>query len=56
MTATFLVYQSGTVRLAFVGPDFTRCLDSSVVIARLKEPMSSHGASDNSTWGNGHAL
>jgi len=37
MAGTFLVDQSGTVRLAFVYPDFSRRLDPSVVIARLKE-------------------
>jgi peroxiredoxin len=37
MTGTFLVDQSGTVRLAFVHADFTRRLDPSVVIARLNE-------------------
>ena len=37
MAGTFLVDQSGTVRLAFVHPDFTRRLDPLVVIARLKE-------------------
>jgi len=38
MAGTFLIDQSGTVRLAFVHPDFTRRLDPSVVIARLNEP------------------
>jgi len=37
MAGTFLVDQSGIVRLAFVDPDFTRRLDLSVAIARLKE-------------------
>ena len=37
MAGTFLVDQSRTVRLAFVNPDFTRRLDPSVIIARLKE-------------------
>jgi peroxiredoxin len=37
MAGTFLVDQSGMVRLAFVDPDFTRRLDPSVIIARLKE-------------------
>jgi peroxiredoxin len=37
MAGTFLVDPSGTARLAFVHPDFTRRLDPSVVIARLKE-------------------
>jgi peroxiredoxin len=37
MAGTFLVDPSGTVRLAFVDPDFTRRLDPSVMIARLKE-------------------
>ncbi len=37
MAGTFLVDQSGTVRLAFVHADFTRRLDPSVVIARLDE-------------------
>jgi peroxiredoxin len=37
MAGTFLIDQSGTVRLVFVHPDFTRRLDPSVVIARLNE-------------------
>jgi peroxiredoxin len=37
MAGTFLVDRSGTVRLAFVDPDFTRRLDPSVILARLKE-------------------
>ncbi len=37
MAGTFLVDQLGTVRLAFVDPDFTRRLDPSVIIARLNE-------------------
>ena len=37
MAGTFLVDQSGTVRLAFVDPDFTRRLDPSIILARLKE-------------------
>ena len=37
MTGTFLIDQSGIVRLAFVNPDFTRGLDPSVIVARLKE-------------------
>jgi peroxiredoxin len=37
MAGTFLVDQSGIVRLAFVDPDFTRRLDPSVIIARLEE-------------------
>jgi peroxiredoxin len=37
MAGTFLVDQSGIVRLAFVHPDFTRRLDPSVIIARLEE-------------------
>jgi peroxiredoxin len=37
MAGTFLVDQSGTVCLAFVEPDFTRRLDPSVIVARLKE-------------------
>jgi peroxiredoxin len=37
MAATYLVDQAGTVRLAFVDPDFMHRLDPSVVIARLKE-------------------
>ena len=37
MAGTFLIDQSGTVRLAFVDPDFTRRLDPSVIIARLNE-------------------
>src|SRR5438105_3908138 len=37
MAGIFLVDQSGTVRLDFVHPDFTRRLDPSVIIARLEE-------------------
>ena len=37
MAGTFLIDQRGTVRLAFVHPDFTRRLDPSVIIARLNE-------------------
>src|SRR6266849_5086194 len=37
MAGTFLIDQSGTVRMAFVDPDFTRRLDPSVIIARLNE-------------------
>jgi peroxiredoxin len=37
MAGAFLVDQSGTLRLAFVDPDFTRRLDPSVAIARIKE-------------------
>ena len=37
MAGTFLVDQTGTVRLAFVDPDFTHRLDPSVIVARLKE-------------------
>ncbi len=37
MAGTFLVDQSGTLHLAFVDPDFTRRLDPSVAIARIKE-------------------
>jgi peroxiredoxin len=37
MAGTFLLDRSGTVRLAFVDPDFTRRLDPSVIIARLNE-------------------
>lgn len=36
MAGTFLVDQTGTIRLAFVDPDFTRRLDPSIIIARLK--------------------
>src|SRR6266550_5712384 len=45
MAGTFLVDQSGTVRLAFVHPDFTRRLDPSVVIARLNELQGEKGGS-----------
>jgi peroxiredoxin len=38
MAGTFLVERSGTVRLAFVDPDFTQRLDPSVIVARLNEP------------------
>lgn len=37
MAGTFLVNQSGIVRMAFVDPDFTRRLDPSVIISRLEE-------------------
>jgi peroxiredoxin len=37
MAGTFLVDQSGIIRLAFVDPDFTRRLDPSIILARLKE-------------------
>jgi peroxiredoxin len=37
MAGTFLIDQSGMVRLTFVNPDFTRRLDPSVIIAQLKE-------------------
>jgi peroxiredoxin len=37
MAGTFLVDQSGTIRLAFVDPDFSHRLEPSVVIAKLKE-------------------
>jgi peroxiredoxin len=37
MASTYLVDPSGIIRLAFVHPDFTRRLDPSVVITRLKE-------------------
>jgi peroxiredoxin len=37
MAGTFLIDQAGILRLAFVDPDFTRRLDPSVIIARLKE-------------------
>ncbi len=46
MAGTFLVDQSGTIRLAFVHADFTRRLDPSVVIARLNEL---HGEGEGST-------
>jgi len=49
VTGTFLVDQSRTVRLASVDPNFFHRLDPSVVIARLKELMSSHDTSSNST-------
>ena len=37
MAGTFLLDQSGTVRLAFVHADFTRRLDPSIIVARLNE-------------------
>ncbi len=43
MAGTFLVDQSATIRLAFVDPDFTRRLDPSVIIARLKELQGERG-------------
>ncbi|MFL5663486.1 MAG: peroxiredoxin-like family protein [Ktedonobacteraceae bacterium] len=49
VTGTFLVDQSRTVRLASVDPNFFHRLDPSIVIARLKELMSSHDTSSNST-------
>ena len=52
VTGTFLVDQSRTVRLASVDPNFFHRLDPSVVIARLKELMSSHDALSNSTTKN----
>jgi peroxiredoxin len=47
MAGTYIVDQAGTVRLAFVDPDFMHRLDPSVIIARLNElPGSQHtGAS-----------
>jgi peroxiredoxin len=45
MAGIFLVDQSGTVRLAFVDPDFTRRLDPSVIIARLNELKDESGSS-----------
>ena len=43
MAGTFLVDRSGTIRLAFVDPDFSRRLDPSVVIAKLKELKAQSG-------------
>ncbi len=37
MPGTFLVDQAGTVRLAFVDPDFTHRLEPSIIIAELKK-------------------
>ena len=37
MPGTFLLDQSGTVRLAFVDPNFTHRLDPSIIIAQLKK-------------------
>jgi hypothetical protein len=37
MAGTFIVDQTGAVRLTSVDPNFTRRLDSSIIIARLKE-------------------
>lgn len=37
MPGTFLVDQTGSVRLAFVDPNFTRRLDPSIIIAELKK-------------------
>lgn len=37
MPGTFVVDQSGTVRLAFVDPNFTHRLDPSIIIAELKK-------------------
>ena len=37
IAGTYIVDQAGTVRLAFVDPDFMHRLDPSVIIARLKE-------------------
>jgi len=35
--ATYLVDQTGMVRLAYVDPDYTRRLDPSVITAQLKQ-------------------
>jgi len=43
MAGTFLIDQSGTIRLAFVDPDFSRRLDPSIVIAKLKELRAKFG-------------
>ena len=37
MAGTFIIDQTGTVRLAFVDPDFMHRLDPSIIIARLTE-------------------
>jgi peroxiredoxin len=37
MPGTFLIDQTGTIRLAFVDPNFTRRLDPALIIARLQE-------------------
>lgn len=37
MPGTFLIDQTGTIRLAFVDPNFTHRLDPSLIIARLQE-------------------
>lgn len=37
MPGTFLVDSSGTIRLAYVEPDFTSRLDPEIVVARLRE-------------------
>jgi peroxiredoxin len=37
MAGTFIIDQAGTVRLAFVDPDFMHRLDPSAIIARLTE-------------------
>jgi hypothetical protein len=49
VTGTFLVDQARTVRLASVDPNFFHPLDPPVVIAHLKELMSSPDTSSNST-------
>src|SRR5205823_102390 len=51
MAGTFLVDQSGTVRLAYVHADFTRRLDPSVVIAQLKELEDEREGSTSLTLG-----
>jgi hypothetical protein len=37
VAGTFLVVQSGTIRLAFVDPNFLHRLDPSAVVTPLKE-------------------
>jgi peroxiredoxin len=37
MPGTFLVDQSGAVRLAFVDPNYTRRLDPSIILTELKK-------------------
>ena len=44
MAGTFLIDRSGIVRLAFVSPDYTRRLDPSVIVARLKELRGNPGS------------
>jgi len=41
--ATYLIDQSGTIRLAFIDPDFMNRLDPEIIVERLKELKESQG-------------